>query len=282
MTLQENEGSRSQSSTTRGKKHWFRFSVLTLLLLTLVVALGMAWWRDHRQMSSTNDLQARQIRKLQQQVDEQHNVFVGNLTTFRLKNAEDLVQFVEKATDQEFHSENWGPFGNSHVANQSVPLLLKLLDSPQESTRIRALTLFAWMGRAKRPPEVDPIPKLISLLENPSSRTRTSAMWALGKNGRNAKDALPSLKAIMERDISHNSYCATMAVEEIDAAIDIGPRLRELFLHGNNIMRQNVAFRLPDHLPAKEAREILSAQYERETDNEVRESLAQAMNKVKN
>jgi hypothetical protein len=72
-----------------------------------------------------------------------------------------------------------------------------------------------------------------------------------------------------------------MAIKEISPAEDIGPRLRELFLTGEKNVWKNVAFRLPDNLPPGEAKQLLMAKAERETDAESREILAQAMNKLK-
>ena len=77
------------------------------------------------------------------------------------------------------------------------------------------------------------------------------------------------------------SYLATLAVKEINPSEDIGPRLRDLFLAGENDVWKNVAFRLPDNLPPSEAKQLLIAKGERETDEESREILAQAMNKLK-
>jgi HEAT repeat protein len=125
------------------------------------------------------------------------------------------------------------------------------------------------------------VPALIALLDDDSDRVRTETSYALGGYGSLARDALPKLQEIMHRGRGADALWATRAVKEIDPATDIGPRLRELFLTGERGVRHNIASWLPEHLPQDEARDLLLAQYQRETDLETREILAQAMNKVK-
>ena len=106
-------------------------------------------------------------------------------------------------------------------------------------------------------------------------------MYALSQFGPLASAALPRLHEIATRDLSHDAYMALLAIKEIDPREGIGPRLREFFLSGEKGVRANAATRLPDHLPAAEAREILMAQYERESNDEMRSIIAQAMNRIK-
>jgi hypothetical protein len=256
-----------------------RFRLQTILLLIVPIGVGLAWWRDRTQLVSQLDLRERQIKQLQKQVDEQSGFFFSS--NLRFKTPDELVEFVKRATEDEFSAEEWGLFAGSYVADQSVEPLVELLRSPRDETRHQAAWLLGVIGRKKRPAAVDPIPALVTLLDDPSSRVRAEATYAIRNFGTLAKEALPTLQKIMQRDLSHDAFTATLAVKEIDPSVQIGPRLRELFLAGGPIMRQNVASRLPDHLPAAEAKQLLMAAYEHETDNSTREALAQAMNRVK-
>ncbi len=256
-----------------------RYGLRTLLVLVVPIAIGLAWWRDHAQLTSQLDLNKRQIRQLQQQIGERGGFFVAS--NIRFKTPEELVEFVQTATDNEFMREDWSAWGNSHVAEQAVAPLAKLLSSDKEDARHHAAWLLGGIGRSKRPPTVDPIPALVAALDDSSSRVRAESSFALGKFGPLAQDALPVLLRIMRRDQSFDAYLATLAVKEINPSEDIGPRLRDLFLAGEKGVWQNVAFRLPDHLPAAEAKQLLIAKGEHETDSGSREILAQAMNKIK-
>lgn len=254
----------------------FRFRVQTILLLTLSVGLGLAWWRDRAQLSSRLEMRDRQVRQLQRQLDERSigGAFFSNL---RFKTPEELAEFLEVATEEEFLGEDWSMFAGSFVADQSIGKLVELTKSPRELTRKHAVQLLAWIGKHKRPPQPDPIPALIAAIDDPSLQTQ--AIIALGHYGSVAQAALPRLQEIMHSD-QFDAFFATMAVKDIDPSENIGPRLRELFMSDSVFMRQNVASHLPDHLPTEDARRLLEAQYERETDDSVREVLAMALNKI--
>ena len=38
-------------------RRWFRFSIRDLLLLTVIVALAVGWWLDHRKLTKDNSIQ---------------------------------------------------------------------------------------------------------------------------------------------------------------------------------------------------------------------------------
>ena len=42
---------------TKPKRRWFRFSIRDLLLLTVIVALSVGWWLDHRKLTKDNSAQ---------------------------------------------------------------------------------------------------------------------------------------------------------------------------------------------------------------------------------
>jgi hypothetical protein len=44
-------------SETKPKRRWFRFSIRDLLLLTVIAALSVGWWLDHRKLTKDNSIQ---------------------------------------------------------------------------------------------------------------------------------------------------------------------------------------------------------------------------------
>jgi len=41
-------------SETKPNRRWFRFSIRDLLLITLIAALAIGWWLDHRKLTKAN------------------------------------------------------------------------------------------------------------------------------------------------------------------------------------------------------------------------------------
>jgi len=256
-----------------------RFRLQTMLLLMVPVAVGLSWWRDHVQLASRLDMRERQVRQLQKEHEERIGLRVAPSLPF--KTVEALLEFLKVATEEEFKKHSWSALADSPLGVQAVGPLAKLLRTPNADTRINAAWLLGQIGRKRKPPDVDPIPALITLLDDASQQVRSEAIYALGGYGSLAKEARPRLEKIMHGGRGSDALWAARAVKEIDPSTDIGPRLRELFLTGERGIRHNIAPWLPDHLPSAEARQLLISQYERETDQETREVLAQAMNKVK-
>jgi HEAT repeat protein len=256
-----------------------RFRLQTLLLLMVPLAALLGWWRDRVQLAARLDMRERQVRQLQEQIERQAGKLVGPSMPFRSPEA--LVAFLKTASEDEFKKHTWSLLANSEVGVESVGPLAGLLNSPKAETRHHAAWLLGQIGRKRKPPDENPVPDLIALLDDESERVRAEAIYALGGYGSLAKEALPRLQTIMHQEKNADALWALRAVKEIDPDTDIGPRLRELFLTGERGVRHNIAPWLPDQLPSDEARELLLAQYQRETDQETREILAQAMNKVK-
>jgi type II secretory pathway component GspD/PulD (secretin) len=44
-------------SETKPKRRWFSFSIRDLLLLTVIAALAVGWWLDHRKLTKDNSAQ---------------------------------------------------------------------------------------------------------------------------------------------------------------------------------------------------------------------------------
>jgi len=52
----------------------FRFTIRELVLLTLVVALGVGWWADHRRMTSAREIAETRAKLLEQRDSEWQRV----------------------------------------------------------------------------------------------------------------------------------------------------------------------------------------------------------------
>lgn len=257
-----------------------RYRLSTILAVIVLVGLALAWWRDRSQLATQVAVQQVQIRQLQRQVDEGgRSGFI--MSSFRFQTTEALIQFVETASEEEFQKENWGAWTSSPIAESAVESLAKLVSSPKEATRHHAAWLLGGLGSKKRPLAFDPVPALLAGINDPSSRVRGESFYALGNFGSAAAAALPALRKRMTQDQSHDAFMAALAVKEIDPQTDIGPRLRELFLAGDNHVWRSVATQLPAHLPPAEARQLLNAKSQAETDTQAREILAMALNKIK-
>jgi HEAT repeat protein len=188
---------------------------------------------------------------------------------------------VQLSLSEEFQKENCGAWSSSPIAESAVESLAKLVSSPKEATRHHAAWLLGGLGSKKRPLAFDPVPALLAGINDPSSRVRGESFYALGNFGSAAAAALPALRKRMTQDQSHDAFMAALAVKEIDPQTDIGPRLRELFLAGDKHVWRSVATQLPAHLPPAEARQLLNAKSQAETDTQAREILAMALNKIK-
>ena len=256
-----------------------QYRLRTLLITVTAIGVMLAWWLDHKRLSSHLRMREQQIGQLQRQVSQRTGYFLA--PGIRFKTPDELVAFLKDGSDDDFVREEWGGWIGSHLSEQAVPQLIELLRYPNEDTRRHAAILLGWIGQKKCPSISDPIPALISAMDDSSRIVRVESTNAIRKYGPLAKEALPRLRQDMLRDNSYDAFKATLAVKDIDRTADIGPRLRDLFLAGEKGVRENVASYLPDHLPAAEAKQILMAQYERETSQEMQAALAQAMNKVK-
>ena len=259
------------------------FRLRTMLLLMVPVAVGLGWWRDRVRFESLLDMRERQVRQLRTELQNARlNARKDPYVPFAT--IDEMIEFLQVATEQEFKQKNWSAFAKSDLAVHAVGPLTRLLgtsDSADSVQRHHAAWVLGQIGRNRRPPDVVPVPALMALLDDESDRVRAEAIYALGGYGSLAKPAPPHLDQIMHGPNGPDALWAARAVQEIDRTIDIGPRLRELFLTSERGVRHSIALLLPDHLSPVEARQFLATQYERETDHQTREILAQAMNKVK-
>jgi hypothetical protein len=260
-----------------------RYRLRTLLIAVMLTCIGLAWWRDRTRLVADLRLGEHRIRLLQRDlfIERQNGLPVASKLRFKTPN--EAIAFLRSChthDDIVRNLDDWNAFGDSTIADDTIGPLSELLATSQnKEVRQFTIWLLGQIGRKKQPPRVDPVPALMAALDDSSSNVRAQAMDTLSKYGSLANAALPRLLEIMHRDRGHDAFLATLAVSAIDSREDVRPRLLELFKIAG--VRGNVAHCLPEFFPPTEAKRMLTAQYEVETDNSTREMIAEAMNKIK-
>jgi HEAT repeat protein len=229
-------------------------------------------------------LQAQQIRVLKRDLDHERQMGIPIAMQSPFKSAEEAVKFFKLCkTEADLHKvADWNAFISSSIADEAAaPLAKAVVDLPgDDATRQKAIWLIGEIGRKKRPLPHSPVPELIALLDHPTPAVRRQAMDSLAKFGSLAQAALPRLRQIMQRDLRADALFAAVAAKEINPSEEIGPQLYALYSSAEEDLRVNAAIQISKYLPPAEAKQFLTAQYELTTDRNMRESIAEAMNKI--
>lgn len=263
--------SNKSESTDRPRPFSMQFSLRGALLLFVIVALVLGWWIDRRRLTKRIELREKQIWGL-----KQPKGMGGPSEQNRFASADEFLQVLRSARNENEFLEAAGPFALAEGATEALPGLMGLLRDPSPEIRSRSLTVLAWMGRRA----ARAVPEVIPLLDDESSSVRANAMWMLGECGDAARDALPPLRRRMMDDDSPEAAFATETVSKIDSSADVGDRLRQLLhnkLPGN---RWTAAQHLPEHVEAAVARRLLEARYEIEDDPTTRDIIAFSLNNL--
>ena len=85
----------------------FRFTIRELVLLTVMVALGAAWWMDHSQLSTFNARLTIQVQTLE--------------TQNRFKGALPLVAALERLLEAEGYCVEWKGAAGCHISKRDDP-----------------------------------------------------------------------------------------------------------------------------------------------------------------
>ncbi len=258
-------------STERQLHHWMRFSLRSVFVLFFIVAILLGWWIDRRRLTKLLELREKQIWHLQQ--DPGHG---GSLEQSRFTSADEFLQALRDARNENEFMEVTGPVVATDVAVEALPGLIDLLSDPESEIRGRSLIFLAWMGpRAARA-----VPEVIPFLDDESEVVRYNAMWMLGECGDASRDALPQLCRRMMDDDSPEAAYATSIVSKIDPTADVGDRFCQLLHNKLAVNRWTAAQYLPDHVEADVARRLLEARYEIEDDPTTCSMIASSLNKL--
>jgi len=263
--------SNKSESTERPRRCSLQFSLRSLFLLFLIVALVLGWWIDRRRLTKRIELREKQIWLL-----EQPKGMAGPTEQNRFASADEFLQVLRSARNENEFLDAAGPFAATDVAIEALPGLRDLLRDPDPEIRSRSLTVLAWMGRRA----ARAVPEVIPLLEDESPLVRGNAMWMLGECGDAARDALPALRRRMLDDDSPEAGFATATVSKIDSSAEVGDRLCQLLHNKLPANRWTAAQYLPDHVEASVARRLLEARHEIEDDPTTRDIIAMSLNRL--
>jgi len=270
----------SSSPPPRPRRSPWRFGLGSLLMVVLVIAMGLAWWRDHRRLASQLELANMRLRSLERRVWE--SKFSGGFVIptnepdlrERFPTAEAYLAFLQSGADFDAVQDTFWPLNRSSLREEVLPGLLNLLDSPDARSRKNAAQALQYVK--SNPEQV--IPKLVARLDDSDWQVAWYAARTLGEYGSEASEAVPALEKHMQDDNSPIVARATFALKEIEPMRDIGPRLLQL-VHtvSNRYEKQNVILELPDHVTAHVAERTLTELFNNETDPEIRKVISEAI-----
>lgn len=296
----------ADSTTARVVAPGWRFQLRELLLLIFLIAVALAWWRDHQQQSKRQELYERQIGQLQERqgasVSATEDVLAHykqelqhyqlELDRYQLERLawtsrsflatsappptpEEFLTIVRGGNESAFH-RYIQPFAASSRANEAIPGLIKLLGSPNPVVRCQSLQS---LGKVRGSPE-STVPAIVPLLNDPESAVCRAAAYALGAFGPDAQDAIPPLTAVMNNDQSPLAVTAAIMLNQIDPRMAIGPRLIELLRNPNVIIRASAIVHLEKHVDPEEIERVLPQMYAREENELVRRAIARTLNET--
>lgn len=189
---------------------------------------------------------------------------------------EDFIAALRTIPDwSEFANNTADPFVKTSIADETIPLLIELLNDPDLQIRVRALST---LGKIRRHADVI-VPALIPFLNDEHPGIRWHAACSLGMFRGDAAAAIPALTAQLNDDESPIAVFSAVILLEIDDTVPIEGRLIELLPQQNMLNRSRAVDALAD-LGTPTARDALFAAFQTETDQQMRDQLAQAINRV--
>jgi HEAT repeat protein len=280
--------SHPQPGSSTAGSGW-RFQLRELLWLILLVALGLAWWRDHQQQAVRAELYERQIAQLHRpSLSDSERFELERYRQERSPNSsrlslgspispsatpEEFVRIVAAGDQNAFH-QALHSFARSAQAHESIPGLIALLtDSRSGHMAIQAL------GRIEGSPETV-VPAVIPLLDHPNPNLVMAALQALHVRRSAARQAIPVLTAKMNDASSPLAVTAAIALKDIDPGFDLSKRLAE-FLHSPLAeVRAAAVLNLESHIGPEEIEQLLTEMYPAERDESVRRAIANTLNRI--
>ncbi len=306
----------ADSTTARVVASGWRFQLRELLLLILLIAVALAWWRDHQQQTKRQELYERQIGQLQERrgasvsatelVLEQYKQSLAQYQMELAQHRNELERYqlerlawttrsyqpfqprsTATVTPAEFlqimrKGENNSfhsalqPFLASANASEAIPELIKLLANPNPTVRGQSVQS---LGRLRGSPETT-VPALIPLLSDPERFVRNAAAYALGAFRSDAKTAIPALTALMNNDDDPTAVTAIIVLSEIDSQHKPASRLIELLSSPNVTVRATAVMQLDRYVEAEEIERVLSEMYASEDNEQVRRAIARTLNET--
>lgn len=279
-----------------------RFKLRDLLLVTLLVAIALAWWRDHREQASRLKLYQRQVAQLQAggagrrrltpleieigMQSARHTLERRRSTTSDRPalpdpllpppppSLDEFLELLEVGSDRSY-IEALVAYDVVEPNPEAGDRLLALLDNRRPLIRLRAVQS---LGQLQAAPAATAVPALIALLDDPAEGIANEAIGALGRYGQDSKQAIPALTALMNDDNSPAAVFAALAISRIESDHDIGPRLIELLRSPHEPVRIRAASVLYEHADPQLAERALTRAFAAERREPVRTAIIDALN----
>jgi HEAT repeat protein len=224
-----------------------RFSLGSLFLIVLIVAMGIAWWLDHSRLESelintqtrlvANELLAREQNAAARSAygirsANRDSEYVGVAKAPPVSPYSTPAEFVEALRSMRDLYEWQGrvvKFAATDVADDALPSIIKLLEDSNPKVRERTLLTLTYLDR-----HADVlVPVIAPLLDDNDQNVRWHAANALGTFGSKARSALPNLQKIIESESSPISAFAVGIAFKIDPSVDVESRL-QVFLRSTD------------------------------------------------
>jgi hypothetical protein len=290
-----------------------RFNLRELLLVTMLVAMMLAWWRDHREQVARHQVFQEQINRLNKWRGYTPRVLIPLSLAPGIEGETYYEEYSPAGTssaaayfastsaaDPTASDTDFGTSGPTStqelveaichgteaefqrsLARQSTALdaqsfdkLLPWLNDSRPLVRQRTLVA---LNCTRQYPE-RAIPAILPRLADPDLKTAQAAIDAIAGYAHFASEAMPALVAIMEQDESPLAVHAALAVHQVDYRRDIGPRLAQLLSSPHDSVRARVIGELDQHAERDDVEAALVAAYGREPNHTLKLALLDALN----
>jgi len=250
------------------------FSIRDLFLLTVIIAMGIGWWLDHRHISAASAALRNAVVLLKNEQNSRVSFSSSPIVKKRWNGTnEQFLQALREIKDwYEFADRTADPFVQSPDAEDAVPALIELLSDENTEVRKRAASTLGKLK--KRAPEV--VPALIILLGDEVPNNRWHAAYSLGGCGKDATAALPALeKLALDKESPVGAFAATM-MTQIDPDVEIEPILIA-HLGSSSLHNRTTAVQYLSRKGSEAARPALIEAFRTETDSHTRDLISLAI-----
>ncbi len=254
------------------KRRLFQFNLQVLLLIFVIVAMALGWWRTHDQLAQAQ-AQIEAIHRAEELHANAPRAIAGSprvLPASKIQTPAEFIAALRVIQDlYKFNDDTADPFVKTPVADETIPALIDLLKDPDSQIRTKALST---LGKIKRRPEVI-VPAMIPMLNDVHSNVRWHAAFALGQFQAEAKSSIPALMLQFNDDTSPIAAFSADMIRQIDNTIETEPRLAQLLANPLKENRERAVSALSS-LATPAALQALIAYYRTVDDPKLRDRLA--------
>ncbi len=226
-------------------RRFFQFRVTTLLLLVVVCAVALGWWKDHRDLMEKlrdadfmrqalvmgADQSARPEMAFEMEMFMTWERLAGAGAARRVEPFKEMLTDTDPAALDDDRHPKYAP------EPEAFPRLMELLDDPDPRTRARAASTLASCGSSAS----EAVLPLAHALDDGDPSVRWNVLYALMAMRRSAAPAIPALWELLNNDDTPMAVFAARVVRGIEGKIRFVPRLVEL-LESENVATRHAAF----------------------------------------